>query len=79
MLGLTGESDAYLQRQLRAIVGRRPDGIILTGRLVDESARKLLIDAAIPTIETWDLPKNPIDLVVGLSMRESAAPSHVMY
>jgi LacI family gluconate utilization system Gnt-I transcriptional repressor len=67
MLGLTGESDAYLQRQLRAIVGRRPDGIILTGRLVDEGARKLLIDAAIPTIETWDLPKNPIDLVVGIS------------
>jgi LacI family transcriptional regulator, gluconate utilization system Gnt-I transcriptional repressor len=67
MLGLTGESDAYLQRQLRSIIGRRPDGIILTGRVTDASARKMLIDAGIPTIETWDLPKDPIDLVVGLS------------
>ncbi len=67
MLCLTGESDAYMLRQLRSIIGRRPDGIILTGRLADADARKMLVDARIPTIETWDLPKNPIDLVVGLS------------
>jgi LacI family gluconate utilization system Gnt-I transcriptional repressor len=67
MLCLTGETDAYLQRQLRSIIGRRPDGIILTGRVTDPHARKMLVDARIPTIETWDLPKEPIDLVVGLS------------
>jgi LacI family gluconate utilization system Gnt-I transcriptional repressor len=67
MLGLSGIADEHLHRQLTSIIGRRPDGIILTGPLVDGSARKLLKSAAIPTIETWDLPKDPIDLVVGLS------------
>jgi LacI family gluconate utilization system Gnt-I transcriptional repressor len=67
MLGLSGIADEHLQRQLLSIIGRRPDGIILTGPMVDATARKLLISAAIPTIETWDLPKDPIDLVVGVS------------
>jgi len=67
MLGLSGNEDEHLRRQLLSIIGRRPDGIILTGPMVDMAARKLIISAGIPTIETWDLPKNPIDLVVGVS------------
>ena len=64
MLGLSGNADEH---QLLSIIGRRPDGIILTGPMVDAAARKLIVSARIPTIETWDLPKNPIDLVVGMS------------
>jgi LacI family gluconate utilization system Gnt-I transcriptional repressor len=67
MLALSGNEDEHLRRQLLSIIGRRPDGIILTGPMVDVAARKLIISAGIPTIETWDLPKNPIDLVVGVS------------
>lgn len=67
MLGLSGIADEHLHRQLLSIIGRRPDGIILTGPMVDAAARKLIISSGIPTIETWDLPKNPIDLVVGVS------------
>jgi LacI family gluconate utilization system Gnt-I transcriptional repressor len=67
MLGLSGNADEHLHRQLLSIIGRRPDGIILTGPMVDGPARKLIVGAGIPTIETWDLPKNPIDLVVGVS------------
>ena len=67
MLGLSGSTDEHLQRQLLSIIGRRPDGIILTGTVLDNAARKLLRGAAIPTIETWDLPKDPMDLVVGFS------------
>ena len=67
MLGLTGAADEHLQRQLLSIIGRRPDGIILTGSLLDASARQQLKATRIPTIETWDLPAAPIDLVVGLS------------
>jgi LacI family transcriptional regulator, gluconate utilization system Gnt-I transcriptional repressor len=67
MLGLSGNADEHLHRQLMSIIGRRPDGIILTGPMVDVAARKLIVSARIPTIETWDLPKNPIDLVVGVS------------
>jgi LacI family transcriptional regulator, gluconate utilization system Gnt-I transcriptional repressor len=67
MLGLSGNADEHLHRQLLSIIGRRPDGIILTGPMVDGAARKLIVSSGIPTIETWDLPKNPIDLVVGVS------------
>jgi LacI family gluconate utilization system Gnt-I transcriptional repressor len=67
MLALTGSSDEHVQRQLLSIIGRRPDGIILTGTLLNENSRRQLKATGIPTIETWDLPANPIDLVVGLS------------
>jgi len=67
MLGLSGIADEHLHRQLLSIVGRRPDGLILTGTISDPRARKLIVGAKIPTIETWDLPKDPIDLVVGVS------------
>ena len=67
MLGLTGAADENVQRQLLSIIGRRPDGIILTGTRLDAAARKQLKRTGIPTIETWDLPQDPIDLVVGFS------------
>jgi len=67
MLGLTGANDEHVQRQLQSMIGRRPDGIILTGAMLDASARRQLKSTGIPTIETWDLPEDPIDLVVGFS------------
>lgn len=67
MLALTGAADEQVQRQLLSIIGRRPDGIILAGTQLDESARQKLKHAGITTIETWDMPKDPIDLVVGVS------------
>jgi len=67
MLALTGAGDEHVQRQLFAIVGRRPDGIILTGTQLSEASRRQLQATGITTIETWDLPTHPIDLVVGLS------------
>jgi LacI family gluconate utilization system Gnt-I transcriptional repressor len=67
LLGLTGAQDEHVQRQVLSIIGRRPDGIILTGSLLDAAARQQLKATKISTIETWDLPAAPIDLVVGLS------------
>jgi LacI family transcriptional regulator, gluconate utilization system Gnt-I transcriptional repressor len=67
MLGLTGARDEHVDRQLLAIIGRRPDGIILTGPTLQSNARARLKETGIPTIETWDLPADPIDLVVGFS------------
>src|SRR6185437_16653001 len=42
-------------------------GIILTGTALGLETRRLLKSAEISTIETWDLPSDPIDLVVGFS------------
>src|ERR1700683_597516 len=67
MLGLTGNADEHVRQQLVSIIGRRPDGIILTGPTLDTAARRQLRGTGITTIETWDLPADPIDLVVGLS------------
>jgi LacI family gluconate utilization system Gnt-I transcriptional repressor len=67
VLGLTGGADENAARQLQSMIGRRPDGIILTGTMHDPALRKQLKATGIPTIETWDLPKDPIDLVVGFS------------
>lgn len=67
ILGLTGPKDERVQRELLSIIGRRPDGIILTGSLLDGAARKKLKATGITIIETWDLPSSPIDLVVGVS------------
>ena len=67
MLALTGATDEHVDRQLLSIIGRRPDGIILTGPTLQTNARAQLRNTGIPTIETWDLPADPIDLVVGFS------------
>jgi LacI family gluconate utilization system Gnt-I transcriptional repressor len=67
ILGLTGAADEHAQRQLLSIIGRRPDGIILTGSRLEASTRRQLQATRIPTIETWDLPRSPVDLVVGFS------------
>jgi LacI family gluconate utilization system Gnt-I transcriptional repressor len=67
MLGLSGVADEHVTQLMLSTIGRRPDGIILTGPTLDPVARSQLRRTGIPTIETWDLPEDPIDLVVGLS------------
>ena len=69
MLGQTGYSDPQTgeDRMLEALIGRRPDGIVLTGTLHSAQARQRLQAAAIPVVETWDLSDRPIDMLVGFS------------
>lgn len=67
MLGLTGAADEHVERQLSAVLGRRPDGVILTGSITDPAMRQRLVSQNTPIIETWDLPADPIDMVVGFS------------
>ncbi|CAN5616773.1 LacI family DNA-binding transcriptional regulator [soil metagenome] len=67
MLGLTGTRDEHVERQLSAVLGRRPDGVILTGSITDPVMRQRLVAQNTPIIETWDLPVDPIDMVVGFS------------
>lgn len=69
MLGQTGYTDPQMgeDRMLEALIGRRPDGIVLTGTLHSAQARQRLQAAAIPVVETWDLSERPIDMLVGFS------------
>ena len=67
MLGQAGYDGTREDALLRAIVGRRPDGIVLTGILHTKEGRKLLAASGIPVVETWDLTDTPIDMLVGFS------------
>ncbi|MBN9372616.1 MULTISPECIES: LacI family DNA-binding transcriptional regulator [unclassified Hydrogenophaga] len=67
MLGQSDYSAAREEALLEAIVGRRPDGIFLTGILGPSQGRTRLLASGIPVVETWDLTPTPIDMLVGFS------------
>lgn len=67
MLGQSGYVDSREDALLEAIIGRRPDGIVLTGILHSPEARRRLLASSIPVVETWDLTPTPIDMLVGFS------------
>jgi LacI family transcriptional regulator, gluconate utilization system Gnt-I transcriptional repressor len=67
MLGQTGYSTVHEEALLEAIIGRRPDGIFLTGILLSPKGRSRLLASGIPVVETWDLTPTPIDMLIGFS------------
>ena len=71
ILGQSGyDSDSQEDALLNALIGRRPDGIVLTGVLHSDLGCKRLRAAGIPVVETWDLSDTPIDMLVGFSHEE---------
>ena len=67
MVGQSGYSEAREDELLADIIGRRPDGIVLTGVLHTAQGRQRLLASGIPIVETWDLIPDPIDVLVGFS------------
>lgn len=67
MLGQSSYSASREESLLEAIIGRRPDGIFLTGVLHSGKGRTRLLASGIPVVETWDLTPAPIDMLVGFS------------
>jgi LacI family gluconate utilization system Gnt-I transcriptional repressor len=64
----TGAEEA----QIRALLGRRPDAIVLTSLTHTRAARDLLRSAGIAVVETWESADEPIDMAVGFSNRDAA-------
>src|ERR1700728_2197150 len=50
---------------LAALLSRPPEAIIMVGSPATEDGARLLRNARIPVVETWDLPSTPIDAVAG--------------
>ncbi len=73
MLGQAGYAGAREDALLDAIIGRRPDGIVLTGIMRSDPGRRRLTACGIPVVETWDLTPTPIDMLVGFSHAEVGA------
>ncbi|VVP94431.1 HTH-type transcriptional regulator GntR [Pseudomonas fluorescens] len=67
LLGPTGYSPEKEEVLLEAILGRRPDGIVLTGTLHTQASRNRLASAGIPVVEAWDLSDTALDMQVGFS------------
>ncbi|MEJ8855770.1 LacI family DNA-binding transcriptional regulator [Variovorax robiniae] len=73
MLGQGGYNNARDDALIDAIVGRRPDGIVLTGIMRSADGRRRLLASGIPVVETWDLTPTPIDMLVGFSHERAGA------
>jgi LacI family transcriptional regulator, gluconate utilization system Gnt-I transcriptional repressor len=67
LLGYTDYDMAEEERLIEQFLRRRPEAIVVTGGRHTPRARRLLENAGIPVIETWDLPEDPIGHVVGFS------------
>ena len=52
---------------LRALLARRPDGIVLTSTSHSAGITNLLKSLSIPVVEIWQLPSEPLDIAVGFS------------
>lgn len=67
LLGYTDYDMAEEERLIEQLLRRRPEAIVVTGGKHTDRARRLLENAGIPVVETWDLPERPIGHVVGFS------------
>ena len=67
ILGQSGYDHRREEALLQTMVGRRPDGIVVTGLVRSEAARERLRRLGMPVVETWDLSDRPIDMLVGFS------------
>lgn len=73
LLGYTDYSSEKEEKLVESMLRRRPEGMILTGGTHSDRARRMLQNAGIPVVETWELPPDPIGHVVGFSNSEAMA------
>ncbi|WP_449406259.1 LacI family DNA-binding transcriptional regulator [Massilia phosphatilytica] len=71
ILGQAGYVNSREDELLEAIIGRRPDGIVLAGIMRSAQGRRRLQASAIPLVETWDLTPTPADMLVGFSHEDA--------
>ncbi len=71
LLGYTDYDVRSEERLLKAMLARRPEGVIVTGGSHTAVARTLLQTAGVPVVETWDWLAEPIEHNVGFSNAEA--------
>lgn len=67
MLGQSGYHVDQEAGLVEAFLGRKVDGLVLTGVVHAPSVRERLRRNRLPVVEIWDLTDDPIDTVVGFS------------
>jgi LacI family gluconate utilization system Gnt-I transcriptional repressor len=65
---------------IATMLGQHPEAMIVTGVDQTETARRMLREAAIPVVQTMEIPDAPIDVSIGLSQRDAgyAATRHLI-
>lgn len=67
ILGQTGYDHGREEKLIATMMGRRPDGVVITGLVHSPRAREQLRQMGVPVVETWDLSERPVDMAVGFS------------
>lgn len=65
MLSISGYEDTDDEALFRALLGRRPDALLITGSGYSPAAIQMLVEAHIPVVEIWDISSRPIDMMIG--------------
>lgn len=66
LVGTTGYDPAAEQALVAAFLGRRVDGIVLTGAAQSAATRAMLRNGAVPTVQLWEVPDDRIDSAIGV-------------
>ena len=72
LLGYTDYAPEREEAVVRAVLRHRPRAVVLTGGEHTDGTRALLLRSRVPVVETWDLPRSPLGLVVGFSHAAAA-------
>ncbi|MDJ0034402.1 LacI family DNA-binding transcriptional regulator [Pantoea allii] len=70
LLSVVGYSTDKEAELMATLLSRRPDGIVLTGIHHTPALKKVILNAAIPVVEIWDLTPTPLDMLVGFSHQQ---------
>jgi LacI family gluconate utilization system Gnt-I transcriptional repressor len=73
LLGLSGYDTEREDALVATILGRQPEGVLLTGAHRSDVARKLLARDGLPVVEIWDHTETPIDMLVGFDHAQVGA------
>lgn len=70
LIGFGGTTDAMFNDALTRALARRPDAAIVIGIQIDPDTRVRISELAIPFLQAWEVPVDPIDMSVGYSYEE---------
>lgn len=73
LLGQSGYRDADEAALVEAFLGRRVDGLVLTGSPASAALRERLRQAGLPIVQTWSLEEAPLDMQIGFDNRAAGA------
>lgn len=66
LIGTTGYDRAREGALARTFLGRRVDGLVIAAGALTPETDALLRAARLPVVQLWELPRDPVDLAVGV-------------